>query len=77
MLLGIWRHGIALTKSLLHGGYFMELKEIFAAIRHTRPWALLVFCLIAFQSLKNANPPDLVAVEEAVQQPMTMLVAQR
>jgi hypothetical protein len=53
----------------------MEIRELLQAARHIRPWALLVFTLIAFQSLKNANPPDVVAIQE--QQPMTMLVAQR
>jgi len=53
----------------------MEIKELLAAVRHVRPWVLLVFTVIAFQSLKNANPPDMVATQE--QQPMTMLVAQR
>ena len=54
----------------------MEIRELLQALRHTRPWILLVFSFVAFQSLKNANPPDLVAAEQA-QQPMTMLVAQR
>jgi hypothetical protein len=53
----------------------MEIKELLAAARHIRPWVLLVFTVIAFQSLKNANPPDVVAAQE--HQPMTMLVAQR
>ena len=53
----------------------MEIKELLAAARHIRPWVLLVFTVIAFQSLKNANPPDVVAALE--HQPMTMLVAQR
>jgi|GEM_PF-3567068 len=53
----------------------MELKELLAAARHIRPWVLLVFTVIAFQSLKNANPPDVVATQEY--EPMTILVAQR
>ena len=52
----------------------MELKELLEAARHIRPWVLLVFSVIAFQSLKNANPPEIVAQVEA---PMTVLVAQR
>jgi len=52
----------------------MELKELLAAARHIRPWVLLVFTVIAFQSLKNANPPDVMASAE---QPMSVLVAQR
>jgi hypothetical protein len=70
-LLGIKRKGELRPKlPLLHGGYDMELKELLAAARHIRPWVLLVFTLVAFQSLKNANPPE-------VTQPTTALVAMR
>lgn len=48
----------------------MELKELLAAARHIRPWVLLVFTLVAFQSLKNANPPEVTS-------PTAHLVAMR
>lgn len=37
----------------------MEVRELIEMIKHTRPWVLLVFLLIAFQSLQNAMPPEL------------------
>jgi len=52
----------------------MEIKELLQAARHIRPWALLVFTLIAFQSLKNANPPELVTLSNTE---MTVTVASR
>jgi Na+/H+ antiporter NhaC len=52
----------------------MELKELISAARHIRPWALLVFSFIAFLSLNNANPPELVTVANT---DMTVVVAQR
>jgi hypothetical protein len=36
----------------------MELKELLEMMKNTRPWILFLFCLIAFQSLQNASPPD-------------------
>ena len=36
----------------------MEVRELIQMIRHTRPWVLLLFMLIAFQSLQNATPPE-------------------
>ncbi len=41
----------------------MEVRELLSAARHIRPWVLLVFSFIAFQSLKNANPPELESTE--------------
>ncbi|MFP5458037.1 MAG: hypothetical protein ACLGG7_04830 [Bacteriovoracia bacterium] len=41
----------------------MEIRELLDAARHIRPWVLLVFCLVAFQSLKNANPPELAPAQ--------------
>ncbi len=52
----------------------MELHELLTAARHIRPWVLLIFSVIAFQSMKNANPPELVASQASTQRP---LVAQR
>ncbi len=37
----------------------MEVRELIQMIRHTRPWVLLIFLLIAFQSLQNAMPPEM------------------
>jgi len=36
----------------------MEVRELIQMVRHTRPWVLLIFMLIAFQSLQNARPPE-------------------
>jgi hypothetical protein len=63
------------ASSFCTGVLIMEIKELLQAARHIRPWVLLIFTVIAFQSLKNASPPDVVASQE--QGPMTMLVAQR
>lgn len=41
----------------------MEIRELVQMIRHTRPWVLLIFMLIAFQSLQNAMPPELPQVQ--------------
>ncbi|MBY0515617.1 MAG: hypothetical protein K2P81_01825 [Bacteriovoracaceae bacterium] len=49
----------------------MEVRELIAAARHMRPWALLLFSFIAFQSLKNANPPEISLA------PQQVLLAQR
>lgn len=51
----------------------MEVRELLQAARHIRPWALLIFSVIAFQSLKNAQPPELVESESA----QVVLVATR
>jgi hypothetical protein len=49
----------------------MEVRELISAARHLRPWALLLFSFIAFQSLKNANPPQMSMAHQPV------LLAQR
>jgi len=41
----------------------MEVRELIQMIRHTRPWVLLIFMLIAFQSLQNAMPPEVAQVQ--------------
>jgi hypothetical protein len=41
----------------------MEVRELIQMIRHTRPWVLLIFMLIAFQSLQNAMPPELPQIQ--------------
>ncbi len=51
----------------------MEVRELLQAARHIRPWALLIFSVIAFQSLKNAQPPELTEKDSA----QVVLVATR
>lgn len=51
----------------------MEVRELLQAARHIRPWALLIFSVIAFQSLKNAQPPEIVPQETS----RVVLVASR
>jgi F0F1-type ATP synthase assembly protein I len=41
----------------------MEVRELLQMIRHTRPWVLLIFLIIAFQSLQNAMPPETPQVQ--------------
>jgi hypothetical protein len=40
-------------------GDYMEIRELIDIIKTLRPWMIFIFCLIAFQSLQNAIPPQL------------------